>query len=127
MKDSAPAGEVREEWYQIRKKVGDIAATLPRGVQGPFFNDEFGDVYTNISALEGDGYSPAQLRDYADKLRAVLLRVPGVAQGGLLRRPGRAHRDRRIPNARLTGLGIPPTAIGAGHRRAERTSPARAR
>ena len=58
MKDSAPASKVPEEWYQIRKKVGDIAATLPQGVQGPFFNDEFGDVYTNIYALEGDGFRP---------------------------------------------------------------------
>ncbi|KOQ27356.1 hypothetical protein ABW36_21045, partial [Achromobacter xylosoxidans] len=47
MKDSAPASEVANEWYQVRKKVGDIGATLPQGVQGPFFNDEFGDVYTN--------------------------------------------------------------------------------
>ncbi|MBH9703064.1 efflux RND transporter permease subunit, partial [Burkholderia cepacia] len=66
--------------YQVRKKVGDIGATLPQGVQGPFFNDEFGDVYTNIYTLAGDGFSPAQLRDYADNLRTVLLRVPGVAK-----------------------------------------------
>lgn len=111
MKDSAPASEVREEWYQVRKKVGDIAATLPRGVQGPFFNDEFGDVYTNIYTLEGDGYAPAQLRDYADKLRVVLLRVPGVAKVDYF-----GEQEERIeiiiPNARLTRLGIPPTAIG---------------
>ena len=80
MKDSAPVKEVPETWYQVRKKVGDIQATLPRGTVGPFFNDEFGDVYTNIYALEGDGFSPAQLHDYADKLRTVLLRVPGVAK-----------------------------------------------
>ncbi len=80
MKDSAPAKDVPEEWYQVRKKVGDIAYTLPKGVQGPFFNDEFGDVYTNIYTLEGDGFSPAQLHDYADSLRTVLLRVPGVAK-----------------------------------------------
>ena len=55
IKDSAPASIVPETWYQVRKKVGDIAAQLPQGVQGPFFNDEFGDVYTNIYALEGAG------------------------------------------------------------------------
>ena len=86
-----------ETWYQVRKKVGDIAATLPPGVQGPFFNDEFGDVYTNIYTLEGDGFSPAQLHDYADQLRTVLLRVPGVGEGRLLRRPGRAHLRRDSP------------------------------
>ncbi|MGA9918284.1 MAG: efflux RND transporter permease subunit, partial [Paraburkholderia sp.] len=56
MKDSAPVKDVPETWYQVRKKVGDIAATLPKGTVGPFFNDEFGDVYTNIYALEGDGF-----------------------------------------------------------------------
>ncbi len=57
MKDSAPVKDVPETWYQVRKKVGDIASTLPQGIQGPFFNDEFGDVYTNIYTLEGDGFS----------------------------------------------------------------------
>jgi hypothetical protein len=47
MKDSAPVKDVPETWYQVRKKVGDIASTLPQGIQGPFFNDEFGDVYTS--------------------------------------------------------------------------------
>ena len=76
MKDSAPASKVPEEWYQIRKKVGDIAATLPQGVQGPFFNDEFGDVYTNIYALEGDGFRPPSCATTPTSLRTVLLRVP---------------------------------------------------
>jgi multidrug efflux pump len=80
MSEAAAADQVPEEWYQVRKKVGDMAAELPAGVAGPFFNDEFGDVYTNIYALAGDGYTPAQLREQADILRTVLLRVPGVAK-----------------------------------------------
>ncbi|WP_250477465.1 MULTISPECIES: efflux RND transporter permease subunit [unclassified Caballeronia] len=110
MKDSAPAKDVPEEWYQIRKKVGDIAATLPPGVQGPFFNDEFGDVYTTIYALEGDGFSPAQLHDYADALRTVLLRVPGVAKIDYF-----GDQEERIyvelPNTTLTRLNISPQQI----------------
>src|ERR1700753_544951 len=78
IKDSAPPAKVPDTWYQVRKKVGDITNTLPKGIQGPFFNDEFGDVYTNIYALEGDGYSFAQLHDYAERLRIELLRVPNV-------------------------------------------------
>ncbi|MBI0328377.1 efflux RND transporter permease subunit [Burkholderia plantarii] len=111
MKDSAPVKDVPETWYQIRKKVGDIGATLPQGVQGPFFNDEFGDVYTNIWTLDGDGFSAAQLHDYADQLRAVLLRVPGVGKVDYFGDP-----DQRIfievDNARLTRLGISPTQLG---------------
>lgn len=111
MKDSAPVKDVPETWYQIRKKVGDIGYTLPSGVQGPFFNDEFGDVYTNIWTLEGDGFTPAQLHDYADQLRTVLLRVPGVGKVDYFGDP-----DQRIfieaDNAQLTRLGISPQQLG---------------
>jgi multidrug efflux pump len=111
MKDSAPVKDVPETWYQVRKKVGDIGYTLPPGVQGPFFNDEFGDVYSNIYTLEGDGFSPAQLHDYADQLRTVLLRVPGVAKVDYFGDP-----DQRIfieaDNTRLAKLGISPQQLG---------------
>lgn len=105
MKDSAPASAVAEQWYQVRKKVGDISATLPPGVQGPFFNDEFGDVYTNIYTLQGDGFSPAQLHDYADRLRTVLLRVPGVAKVDYFGdQPEHIYVE--ISNTQLTRLGV---------------------
>lgn len=111
MKDSAPVSEVRETWYQVRKKVGDIAPTLPPGVQGPFFNDEFGDVYTNIYTLEGDGFSPAQLHDYADNLREELLHVKDVGKVDYFGDPNqRIYVE--ILNAQLTRLGISPTQIG---------------
>ena len=67
-------------WYQVRKKVGDMRYTLPSGVQGPFFNDEFGDVYGVIYALESDGFSYAELKTFADDVRQQLLRVPDVAK-----------------------------------------------
>ncbi|RQR51782.1 AcrB/AcrD/AcrF family protein [Burkholderia sp. Bp9126] len=110
MKDSAPVDQVPETWYQVRKKVGDLRATLPKGTVGPFFNDEFGDVYTNIYALEGDGYSPAQLHDYADRLRAVLLRVPGVAKVDYFGDPAQ-HVFVEISNAQLTRLAITPQQL----------------
>ncbi|HEX2792076.1 MAG TPA: efflux RND transporter permease subunit [Steroidobacteraceae bacterium] len=110
IKDSAPAARVPETWYQVRKKVGDMSYQLPAGVQGPYFNDEFGDVYTNVYALEGDGYTPAQLHDYADQLRAELLRVPGVAKVDYF-----GDQNQRIyielANARLSKLGISPQQI----------------
>jgi len=110
IKDSAPASSVPETWYQVRKKVGDIAAQLPQGVQGPFFNDEFGDVYTNIYALEGDGFTPAQLHDYADQLRAELLRVPGVGKVDFLGDQNQ-HVYVEVTNARLSKLGISPQQL----------------
>jgi multidrug efflux pump len=64
----------------VRKKVGDMRGSLPGGVQGPFFNDEFGDVYGVIYALEADGFSYAELKTFADEVRQQLLRVPDVAK-----------------------------------------------
>lgn len=80
IKDSSKASEVANVWYTVRKKIGDMRYTLPAGVQGPFFNDEFGDVYGVIYALEADGFSNAELKTFADEVRQQLLRVPDVAK-----------------------------------------------
>ena len=80
IKDSAKPTEVAQAWYTVRKKIGDMRATLPQGVAGPFFNDEFGDVYGVIYALGGEGFSPAELKREADRVRQRLLRVPDVAK-----------------------------------------------
>src|SRR6478752_784937 len=84
LKDTTRAAEVPNLWYQVRKKVGDIKQTLPSGVQGPFFNDEFGDTYSLIYAFTADGFSYRELRDYVDKARAQLLRVPDVNKVDLI-------------------------------------------
>ena len=84
LKDSTRAADVPDLWYQVRKKVGDIKQTLPQAVQGPFFNDEFGDTYALIFALTSDGFSHRELRDYAERVRAELLSVPDVAKIDLL-------------------------------------------
>jgi multidrug efflux pump len=84
LKDSTRASDVPDLWYQVRKKVGDIKQSLPQGVQGPFFNDEFGDTYALIFALTSDGFSHRELRDYAERVRAELLSVPDVAKIDLL-------------------------------------------
>ena len=78
VKDSTRAAEVANIWYTVRKKVGDIKPTLPAGVQGPFFNDDFGDVYGVIYALEADGFTPAEAKSFADEARQKLLRVTDV-------------------------------------------------
>ena len=110
IKDAVPPSHVPDTWYQVRKKVGDITYTLPAEIQGPYFNDEFGDVYTNIYALVGDGFSPAQLHDYAERLRTELLRVPDVNKVDFI-----ADQDQRvyveISNADLAKQGLTPQQI----------------
>ncbi len=80
IKDSSKASEVAGVWYTVRKKISDMRHTLPMGVQGPFFNDDFGDVYGVIYALQAEGFSYAELKGFADDARQQLLRVNDVAK-----------------------------------------------
>ena len=80
LKDSAPPKEVANSWYQARKRIGDMRASLPQGVIGPVFNDDFGDVYGSIFALSADGFSDEELRVFAESIRSQLLSVPDVAK-----------------------------------------------
>lgn len=103
--DTSPAKDTQQLWYTVRKKVGDIAPTLPQGVRGPFFNDDFGDVYGSIYALSADGFTYRQLNDYADSIRQQLLRVPNVAKVELL-----GDQDEKIyiefQQAKLAQMGL---------------------
>ena len=112
IKDSSKAADVPNVWYTVRKKIGDMKGTLPQGVVGPFFNDEFGDVYGVIYALESDGFSDAEVKTFADDVRQKLLRVPDVAKVELF-----GVQDEKlyieISQKRLAQLGLDMNA-GAG-------------
>jgi multidrug efflux pump len=78
VKDSSPPKEMPQIWYTVRKKISDMRGTLPPGVIGPFFNDDFGDVYGSIYALSAQGFSPAELKEHAEAVRQRLLKVKDV-------------------------------------------------
>ncbi len=80
VKDSSSKTDVPQIWYATRKKIGDARGELPQGVLGPFFNDEFGDVYGVIYALQGEGFTNAEKKDVADGVRQRLLRVKDVSK-----------------------------------------------
>ena len=80
IKDYSKPADVPNVWYSVRKKIGDIRYTLPQGVQGPFFNDEFGDVFGVIYALDAPGFNPAEVKKFSDDVRQQLLRVKDVAK-----------------------------------------------
>jgi multidrug efflux pump len=80
IKDYARGQEVANVWYQVRKRIGDMRASLPQGVVGPHFIDDFGDVYGVIYALQAPGFSNTEAKDFADDVRQQLLRVPDVAK-----------------------------------------------
>uniref|UniRef100_A4WY77 Efflux transporter, RND family, MFP subunit n=1 Tax=Cereibacter sphaeroides (strain ATCC 17025 / ATH 2.4.3) TaxID=349102 RepID=A4WY77_CERS5 len=76
-----PPERVPEAWQEVRNAVGDIAHTLPQGVLGPFFNDNFGDVFGIIYAFTADGFSDRELRDEVNVVRSTLLReVPAISR-----------------------------------------------
>lgn len=110
LKDSTPADHVPDLWYQVRKKVGDIKSTLPADVNGPFFNDEFGDTYGVIYAFTSDGFSPRELRDELEKVRAQLLRVNDVAKVDFI-----GTQDEKVylefSTKQMAALGIDTTAL----------------
>ena len=80
LRGDVPGREVPDRWYDVRKKVGDIRHTLPNEVLGPFFNDEFGDVFGIIYGFTADGFTHRELRDYAEEARSRLLLVPDVSK-----------------------------------------------
>ncbi|WP_296229150.1 efflux RND transporter permease subunit [uncultured Pseudomonas sp.] len=109
-RDSMRSSEIPELWYQVRKKISDIRHTLPPGIQGPFFNDEFGTTFGNIYALTGSGFDYAVLKDYADRLQLQLQRVKDVGKVELV-----GLQDEKIwielSNTKLATLGLPLSAV----------------
>lgn len=85
LKDDAVTGDqVRPIWRDVRNMVNDVKPNLPTGVNGPYFNDRFDDVFGCIYALTGDGYSYEEMRQRAETIRRTLLGVPSVKKVDLL-------------------------------------------
>jgi len=80
LEQSAPPADIPDVWYQVRKNVGDMRLTLPQGVLGPFFNDDFGDTFGIIYAFTADGFTFRELRDYVEDARSRLLQVRDVSK-----------------------------------------------
>lgn len=110
LEGSTPPEAVDDVWYQVRKKIGDIRHTLPQGVVGPRFDDEFGDTYGIIYGFTADGFSHRELRDNVEDVRSELLRLPDIAQIDVL-----GAQDERFyvefDMEELAGLNVNPSAL----------------
>jgi multidrug efflux pump subunit AcrB len=111
-RDTTPPSLVPELFYQARKKLSDEAASLPSGVYGPFFNDEFSDVYFALYALEAGEMPHRQQVLFAERLRQRLLRVPGVEKVNLLGEQGQRIFV-EFSYERLATLGVAPEQLFA--------------
>jgi multidrug efflux pump subunit AcrB len=104
------AQQVADTWYHVRKSIGDMRHSLPAGVIGPGFNDEFGDTFGIIYGVTADGFSHRELRDHVEGLRSKLLSVPDVSKIELL-----GVQDEQIfiefSMTELAELGIDRTAL----------------
>ena len=100
----------QEAWYQARKKFADLKLELPEGVVGPIFNDEYGDVYSLLYAVKGDGIGHAELSDISEDIKRRLLKAPYVKKIDLL---GKQEQKVYVEfsHERLAALGITPLAI----------------
>jgi multidrug efflux pump subunit AcrB len=109
-RDNTPAKEVPQLFYQLRKKIGDVKGDLPRDVNGPNINDEFGDVDSLLYMITAPGADAAQKKRVAEALRQRLLKVPAVTKVTLY-----GVQDERIfvefSHAKLATLGVPPQTL----------------
>jgi multidrug efflux pump subunit AcrB len=110
LRGDTPPVEVPEAWYQVRKKVGDIRHTLPAGIAGPFFDDDFGDTYGIIYGFVADGFSEREMRDKVEDIRSELLLIPDVSKIEIM-----GAQDEQIvvefrPET-LAGLGLDPATL----------------
>jgi multidrug efflux pump subunit AcrB len=123
LKQETPASAVPDMWYDVRKRIGDMAHTLPAGVLGPFFNDDFGDTFGIIFGFTADGFSHRELRDFVEDARSRLLRVPDVTKIEVL-----GAQDEQIfleiSTERLAALGLDFPAIIATLRAQNAVRPA---
>ncbi|MBN2606195.1 MAG: efflux RND transporter permease subunit [Thiotrichales bacterium] len=83
-KDYTPPSKVDDLFYQVRKRMLDLNGQFPKGVQGPFVNDDFADVYFTLYALTQGKLSYSDWVKTAESTRNALLKVPGVEKVRLL-------------------------------------------
>jgi multidrug efflux pump subunit AcrB len=123
LKDSTPPAQVPDIWYQVRKKVGDIRHSLPQGIVGPGFNDEFGDTYGIVYGFTADGFTHRELRDHVDEIRKQLLQLPDISKIDVL-----GAQDERMyvefSTEKLAGLGIDRAALIAALQAQNAVTPA---
>jgi multidrug efflux pump subunit AcrB len=111
-RDSTPPSLIQDLFYQARKKLLDEAASLPHGVHGPLFNDEYSDVYFALYALEAGRMPHRQQVRLAERLRQRLLLVPGVEKVNIL---GEQRQQILVEFSyeRLATLGVVPEQLFA--------------
>ena len=78
------ASEIPQFWDELRRKVLNIQPRLPTGASPVTVADDFGDVYGIYYGLSVDGgFTWAELRDWAQRIKTALVTVDGVQKVSL--------------------------------------------
>lgn len=110
MRGGLPAQVLSDAWYQARKKIGDVRQDFPDGVRGPYFNDEYNDVYMSLYALRGDGVTMAELLEYAEKIKSDLQVMPTLDKVDILgKQPEKVFVE--LSSTRLAAVGMSPLDV----------------
>jgi multidrug efflux pump len=110
MKGGTPKHELERAWYLARKKIADVRHEFPDGVRGPFFNDEFTDVYSVLYAFSAPELSWPELQVLVEGAKRQLQAVPGVTKIDVFgRQAEKVYVE--FSSARLAALGISPQTL----------------
>jgi len=110
MKGGTPKHELERAWYLARKKIADVRHEFPEGVRGPFFNDEFTDVYSVLYAFSAPELGWSELQVLVEDARRQLQGVPGVSKIDVFgRQTEKVYVE--FNSNRLASLGISPQVI----------------
>lgn len=107
LQDSAPKERVADIWQQVRKRIQDIAPSLPPGTAVSADEDN-AYVYGYVFMLTGA--DNARLVQLAEQARDTMLRLPGVAKAQLIGEiPRKLFVD--VDPRRLAAMGITPDQL----------------
>jgi multidrug efflux pump len=110
MKGGTSKADLEAAWYQARKKIGDVRDEFPDGVRGPFYNDEYTDVYSVLYAVAAPDLAMPELLETAEHIKRRLQSVPGVNKVDILgKQAERVYVELSLQ--RLAALGVAPTAV----------------
>ncbi|PHR24185.1 MAG: ACR family transporter [Hoeflea sp.] len=109
---STSAKDLPEIWQRVRNMMSDIRGEFPAEFAGFSFNDSFGDVFGNLYAFTYDGFSPREVRDYAEIVRRSVQALPDAGKVELF-----GTRDEVIyiefSTERLAAMGLNQEAVQA--------------
>jgi multidrug efflux pump len=102
--------QLREAWYQARKKISDIRSEFPSGVTDPIYNDEYSDIYSVLYAVQSKDMSYSELLTYAEQIKLKLQSVPNAKKVDIF---GKQKEGIFVEfsSKKLAGLGLSPSMI----------------